>query len=146
MGAMRMHRVLGGLAIALTLSACGPSAAPPGRWEGFGESAAWLIMVRLEVHSDNEIKASALSANVDGASLPARMTLEQELKDAMVRQWPEAPKAQVSFKGNAIVRKDGYAPVFVFDPAQKTMTFHFYAGGKLSEKVTLRPVETFKAR
>lgn len=134
------------LLLALALGACGRAEAPPGRWEGFGESANWLIAVRLEVHSDNEIKASALSAGVEGATLPQRMALEQELKASMLKQWSEAPKAQVSFKGNAIVRKDGYAPLFVFDPAQGTMTFHFYAGGKLSERVTLKPVTEFKPR
>lgn len=134
------------LVLTLALGACGPAAAPPGRWEGFGESANWLIAVRLEVHSDNEIKASALSASVEGASLPQRMALEQELKASIIDQWRDAPKAQVSFKGNAIVRKNLYAPIFVFDPVQRTMTFHFYAGGKLTERVTLRPVADFKTR
>jgi hypothetical protein len=131
------------LVCVFALAACKEPAAPPGRWEGFSESQNWLIAVRLELNSDQTMKASALSALVANADLPQRYGLEQELKQGMKKQWSAVTKTDIGFDGNAITRKDGYAPIFVFEPRTRAMIFHFYAGGKLTEKVTLRPVETF---
>jgi hypothetical protein len=125
------------------LTACREPTAPPGRWEGYSESQNWLIAVRLELHADEKMRASALSALVSGADLPRRYELEQHLKDGMKRQWSSVAETPISFDGNAITRKDGYAPIFVYEPISRAMVFHFYAGGKLTEKVTLRPVNTF---
>jgi hypothetical protein len=128
----------------LALTACGgESDTPKGRWEGFSESPAWQIAVRLELKKDGEMRASALSALVDGADLPRRHQLEQELKQGIKDQWSAVPKTDIDFNGNTITRKGGYAPIFVYEPGARAMVFHFYAGGKLTEKVTLRPVETF---
>lgn len=128
---------------ALTLTACGDSDAPKGRWEGFSESQTWLIAVRLEMQENNVMRASALSAYVADADLPRRYALGQELRDGMKTQWSAVPRSDIAFTGNTITRKEGYAPLFVYQPGSNGMVFHFYAGGKLTEKVTLRPVETF---
>lgn len=130
------------LAIAC-LTGCGESEAPKGRWEGFAESHDWLIAVRLEMQKGNMMRASALSAHIAGTDLPRRRDLEQELRQGMKDQWSAVPKTGVSFTGNTITRQKGYAPLFIHQPASNAMVFHFYAGGKLTEKVTLRPVETF---
>jgi hypothetical protein len=89
------------------------------------------------------MRASALSAYVAGADLPRRHALEQELRQGMKDQWSAVPRSDIAFTGNTVTRKEGYAPLFIFEPSSKAMVFHFYAGGKLTEKVTLRPVETF---
>jgi hypothetical protein len=89
------------------------------------------------------MKASALSAFVAEADLPRRHELETELRAGMKDQWPAVTKTDIAFSGNTITRKEGYAPLFIFEPGSRAMTFHFYAGGKLTEKVTLRPVEAF---
>jgi hypothetical protein len=127
----------------LLLASCGESEAPAGRWEGFIDSPTWIIVVRLEVTSGNNIKASALSANVDGMTLPNKFDTARQLKFAMLKQWPQAVRGQVDFKENTLTRAGHFAPLFVFDQAKKTMTFYFYAGGKLAEKVVCLPVERF---
>jgi hypothetical protein len=130
-------------ALSLLLSACGDSNAPQGRWQGFQSSPSWIIAVRMEMQPDNRMKASALSANVDGASLPRRFELEGELQTAVRAQWNAAQISQMEYVGNTVTRKKGYAPVFVYEPRSQKMIFHFYAGGKLAETVALSPVKTF---
>jgi hypothetical protein len=137
------RRLILALFIAATLTACGDATAPRGRWEGFSESQNWLIAVRLEMHKNNVMRASALSAYVADADLPRRHALEQDLRKGIKDQWNAVPRSDIAFNGNTITRKEGYAPLFVYQPGSKGMVFHFYAGGKLTEKVTLRPVETF---
>jgi hypothetical protein len=143
-GSCVMARILClALACLLGLAACSEPAAPPGRWEGFSESPDWLIAVRLELQPNNTMRASALTALVTDADLPRRYALEQELKTGMKAQWPSVTKTDIDFNGKSITRREGYAPIFVYEPNSRAMIFHFYAGGKLTEKVTLRPVGNF---
>ena len=130
-------------ALLLLLAACGETQAPTGRWEGFIDSPSWMIAVRLQVDDGNAIRASALSANVDGMTLPAKFDTARQLKTALKQQWPQAVRGQVDFHNDTMTRAGHIAPLFVFDPQARTMTFHFYAGGKLSEKVVCLPVEEF---
>ena len=134
------------LLLALALTACGSAAAPPGRWEGFSQSAKWLIAVRLQVDKGNVIHATALSVSVDGVSLPRRMELTDKIKTTLVEQWPEAAAGKVDFRNNTITKAGGVAPLFVFDSKAGTMTFHFYAGGRLTERIKLYPVRAFASR
>jgi len=127
----------------LLVAACGDSQAPVGRWEGFIDSPTWIIVVRLEVMSGNNIRASALSANVDGMTLPAKFAAARQLKTAIGKQWPQAVRGHVDFKGDTMTRAGHVAPLFVFDEKARTMTFYFYAGGKLTEKVVCLPVKDF---
>ncbi|HAH10569.1 MAG TPA: hypothetical protein DCL54_11930 [Alphaproteobacteria bacterium] len=127
----------------LLLAACSEPQAPPGRWEGFSVSPDWVIAVRLEMAKGNVMRASALSAALTGEDLPRKVALENEVRTAMRAQWLAVPKGQIEFKGNTVTRTNGFAPVFVYEPASRAMVFHFYAGGKLTEKVTLRPVDSF---
>lgn len=129
--------------IAFCVAACGESQSPKGRWEGFSQSPDWLIAVRLEMQKGNVMRASALSAHVAGADLPRRHDLEQELRQGMKDQWSAVMRTDIAFTGNTITRKEGYAPLFIYEPASNSMVFHFYSGGKLTEKVTLRPVADF---
>jgi hypothetical protein len=143
---MHMPQVLGLLiTLALTLTGCGSAQAPAGRWEGFSQSAKWLVAVRLQVDRGNVIHATALSVNVDGAALPKRLALTTKIKSALVEQWPMAVEGKVEFKNNTITKAGGYAPLFVHDPKTNTMIFNFYAGGRLTEKIKLYPVREFAA-
>src|SRR5882762_1572735 len=132
MGRLRRYSLLASL---LLFTSCGNSQAPTGRWEGFIESPAWAIAVRLQVDEGNTIRASALSAGVEGMPMPAKFEAERQLKTAMKDGWPKAVRGQVDFANDTMTRTGGVAPLFVFDPRSRTMTFYFYAGGKLSEKV-----------
>src|SRR5689334_18611319 len=82
----------------LLLTSCGASQAPVGRWEGFIDSPTWIIAVRLQVEDGNAIRASALSANVEGMSLTAKFDAAHELKAALNKQWPQAIRGQVDFR------------------------------------------------
>ena len=127
----------------LLLASCGNTQAPAGRWQGFIESPNWAIAVRLQVEDGNAIRASALSTGIDGMSLPAKFEAERQIKAALKDQWPKAARGQVDFQNDTMTRAGGVAPLFVFEPRSRTMTFYFYAGGKLTEKVVCLPVEHF---
>jgi hypothetical protein len=131
------------LVLSLAIAGCGGGDAPQGRWEGFSQSANWLVAVRLQVDKGNVIRATALSVGVDGVSLPRRMELTRQIKSALPQQWPMAPVGQIDFKDNIITKAGGFAPLFVYDPRSQTMTFQFYAGGRLTERVKLHPVRQF---
>lgn len=134
------------IALALVLAGCGDSNAPPGRWEGFSQSAKWLVAVRLQVDKGNVIHATALSVSVDGVSLPKRLELTDKIKTSLVAQWPMAVEGKIDFKDNTITKAGGYAPLFLYDPKSNSMTFNFYAGGRLTERIKLYPVKTFASR
>jgi hypothetical protein len=130
--------------MALTLlSACSGSQAPPGRWEGFSQSAEWLVAVRLQVDPGNTIHSTALSVSIEGVSLPRRLELTRKIKRTLVEQWPEAVVGKIDYKNRTLTKAGGVAPLFAFDPKSGSMTFHFYAGGKLTEKIKLYPVKYF---
>ena len=142
-----MPRTLGLiLALTLTLAGCGDTNDPQGRWEGFAQSAKWLVAVRLQVERGNVIHAEALSIDVEGVTLPKRLELTNKIKAALVDQWPMAVEGKIDFKNNTITKAGGYAPLFLYDPKANTMTFNFYAGGRLTEHVKLYPVQQFAAR
>lgn len=132
--------------LALMLAGCGDTTAPQGRWEGFSQSAKWLVAVRLQVDKGNIIHAEALSVGVEGVSLPRRVELADKIKSQLVEGWPTAAEGKIDFKNNTITKAGGFAPLFVYDPKTRTMTFNFYAGGRLTEKIKLYPVRAFAAR
>jgi hypothetical protein len=131
------------LGLALALTACGATEAPPGRWEGFADTPKWLLAVRLQVDPGNVIHATALSVDVDGVSLPRRVELSRKIKATLVQQWPDAVEGKVDYKDGVVTKAGGYAPLFTFDPKTRNMTFHFYAGGRLTDRIKLYPVRTF---
>jgi hypothetical protein len=131
-------------ALAMTwISGCGNAQAPQGRWEGFSQSAEWLVAVRLQVDPGNTIHSTALSVNVEGISLPRRLELTRKIKQTLILQWPAAVVAKVDYRNKTLTKAGGVAPLFVFDPKSGAMTFHFYGGGKLTEKIKLYPVKVF---
>ena len=137
--------ILAALALAIgLLTGCGGSTeAPAGRWEGFSESAHWLVTVRLQVDRGNTIHATALSVNIDGISLARRMELTRKIKSALLDEWSRAVVGKVDYKNETITKAGGVAPLFMFDAKSGGMTFYFYAGGKLTERIKLYPVKVF---
>jgi hypothetical protein len=142
---MHMPRTIGFIAaFALTwLSACSNAEAPQGRWEGFSQSGDWLVAVRLQVDPGNTIHSTALSVDIRGVSLPRRLELTRKIKSTLAEKWPDAVVGKVDYNNKTITKAGGVAPLFVFDPRSGSMTFHFYAGGKLTEKIKLYPVRHF---
>jgi hypothetical protein len=129
--------------ILLLLAACSQQQAPVGRWEGYLEDTDWIIAVRLQVNEGNTIYATALSLEVSGMSGASRLENTQTLLQTLPERWKEATPGEIDFSNNILRRKGGIAPLFVYEPSGNTMTFHFYAGGKLTRRVSLRPVRTF---
>ena len=140
----RPHTIgfIAALALSL-LTACSGSQAPQGRWEGFSESADWLIAVRLQVDPGNNIHSTALSVSVEGISLPRRLELARRIRTTLVEEWPASVVRKVDYKNGTLTKAGGFAPLFVFDPKTGVMMFQFYGGGKLTERIKLYPVKYF---
>ena len=136
-------RLLAATLALVLLASCGETEAPTGKWEGYSESANWLLGVRLKVDPGNVIHATALSINVTDTSLPERQALAEKMQTMMPEQWKTATRSKVDFRDNVIHKVGGIAPLFIYDPKRRTMTFTFYARGKLTEHVKLKPVEKF---
>ena len=125
------------------LAGCSSEEAPVGRWEGHLESSDWILAVRLQVEPGNIIRATALSVDVSEASLAEREQTARTIKRALPVQWETATRGEVRFNNNILTRKNGTAPLFVYAPEDRSMTFNFYAFGKLTKRVHLNPVEEF---
>ncbi|MBU6155906.1 MAG: hypothetical protein KJS87_03160 [Alphaproteobacteria bacterium] len=125
------------------LAACSQQQAPVGRWEGYLEDTDWIIAVRLQVNEGNTIYATALSLEVAGMSNAMRAENTETLLQTLPDQWKAAELGEIDFSDNILRRKGGVAPLFVYEPSDNTMTFHFFAGGKLTRRVYLRPVKSF---
>jgi hypothetical protein len=134
--------VLLGMSI-LLLAACSSEQAPVGRWEGFHESGEWILAIRLQVEPGNVIRATALSVDVAGTSAAEHARNAKTIRRALPVQWETATRGEVDFRSNTLTRKHGNAPLFVYEPADGSMTFHFYAFGKLTRRVHLDPVKEF---
>jgi hypothetical protein len=127
----------------LLLTACSSDPAPVGRWEGYHESSDWIVAVRLQVEPGNMIRATALSVDVSGTSASEHARNARTIKRALPVQWETATRGEIDFRSNTLTRKNGNAPLFVYAPADRSMTFHFYAFGKLTRRVHLDPVKEF---
>lgn len=139
----RLMKIAAVAVAVLALTACGTEEAPVGRWEGYSESANWIVAVRLQVDKENVIHATALSIQVKDTTLPERLNLTNKIKRMLPLEWEHAVRGKVDFRNNILRRAGGVAPLFVFKPQDRSMTFNFYAGGKLTEHVRLHPVKNF---
>ena len=143
---MRLPQTVGifaALALMVGLAGCGSGDAPAGRWEGFSESAHWLVTVRLQVDPGNTIHATALSVSIDGTSLARRLELTRKIKSTLLDEWSRAVVGKIDYRNETITKAGGVAPLFMFDPKSGGMTFFFYANGRLTERIKLYPVKTF---
>jgi hypothetical protein len=134
-------------ALCLGLSACADSRPPAGRWEGLYEDAGVIIVARLEIAQNGQIRVSAPNAiTSDGPLSPAeRTSIVQQLQARLAQSWPAVEPLPLEFDGHVFRKPGGVAPQLEWDASRKRMTMIYYSGSRSSVRVALTSVGEFGA-
>jgi hypothetical protein len=138
-------RILFAFAVAaLALSSCSKPAAPQGRWEGAYETPDTLIVARMEVEPDGEVRVSAPDL-LDVGSLNAddRAAARQRLSDGLAAGWDTVAPRQFDFDGTVFRKPGGIAPQMKWDRDKKRMTLVMYLGANPGLDIPLHTVSDF---
>jgi hypothetical protein len=133
--------------LCLGLSACADSHPPTGRWEGLYEDAGVIIVARLEIAGNGQVRVSAPNAITSEQPLsPAeRANLVQQLQARLAQSWPAVEPLPLEFDGQVFRKPGGVAPQLEWDAARKRMTMIYYSGNRSSVRVALTSVGEFDA-
>jgi hypothetical protein len=142
------RRLAAGLgALCLALSACADSRPPTGHWEGVYEDAGVIIVARLEIAANGNVRVSAPNAITSESPLsPAeRAALVQQLQTRLAASWPSVKPLPLEFDGHVFRKPGGVAPQLEWDAERKRMTMVYYSGNRSSVRVALNAVGEFGA-
>jgi hypothetical protein len=144
---MRRYPRFAILAGLLALSACSSPKPPIGRWEGAYEDQGVIIVARLQIDSEGQVRVSAPNAITDKAPISdaERDSLRAKLQAGLAAAWPNVPPLPLEFDGHVFHKAGGVAPQLVWDAASKRMILVFYSGNRSSIHVPLEGVREFTA-
>ena len=133
------------LAAALTplLAGCGKSQPPVGKWEGGYESGGDLVVARLEILANGQVKVMA--PDITNAIGPREHIdeLRAGLAADLANGWSEVTPRSFEFDGKTFRKPGGIAPQMIWDKATNQMTLELYIGARPAMPVPLRPVNDF---
>jgi hypothetical protein len=133
------------LAGVLLLATCSNPQPPVGRWQGLYEDSGVMIVARLEIGADGQVRVSAPNAiaDVGAMSQRERADLRARLEGGLAESWPHVPPLPLEFDGKAFHKPGGVAPQLEWDGKAKHMTLVFYSGSRPSVRVPLKAVSAF---
>jgi hypothetical protein len=131
------------LMAALTLATCSPSAPPQGRWEGAYESGDTMIVARLEIGRDGQVRISLPDITGVSSDQAERYTTRESLADRLAGGWGEVGPRPMDFDGTTFRKPGGIAPQIDYDKASNTMTVYVYLGTAPAIRVPLHAVPDF---
>jgi hypothetical protein len=131
----------------LALAACSSAKPPIGRWEGAYEDSGLIIVARLQIDSQGQVRVSAPNAITDAAPIAdsERAALRTKLEAGLAAAWPDVTPSALEFDGHAFHKPGGVAPQLEWDPTSKRMILVFYSGNRSSIRIPLDRVEEFAA-
>jgi len=132
------------LLVLAVLAGCSKPAPPQGRWEGGYAANGTIIVARMEVEADGQVRVSAPDiTNLQGAR-PEQFQLEREkLAADLASGWDSVAPRPFDFDGKTFRKPGGIAPQMVWDKASNQMTLELYIGANPALPVPLRPVDGF---
>ena len=132
------------LLVLAALTGCSKPTPPQGRWEGGYAANGTIIVARMEVGADGQVRVSAPDiTNLQGAK-PEQFQLEREkLAADLASGWDSVAPRPFDFDGNTFRKPGGIAPQMVWDKASNQMTLELYIGANPALPVPLRPVDGF---
>lgn len=140
-----MHRSLAVLVLAIALAGCWRHASPPaGRWEGTYETSDVMVVARMEVEPNGDVRVSAPDlSDVGGASEDERKGMRASLAAGLAEGWDKVAPRPFDFDGRIFRKPDGIAPQMKWDPDTRTMTLVVYLGTHPAIDIGLRAVDDF---
>ncbi|HEX4635992.1 MAG TPA: hypothetical protein VH189_07400 [Rhizomicrobium sp.] len=138
-----MNKALLLVVLATALAACGKSRPPVGKWEGGTESGGDLVVARLEILPNGQVKVMA--PDITNAIGPREHIdeLRARLAADLANGWSEVTPRTFEFDGKTFRKPGGIAPQMVWDKASNQMTLELYIGARPAVPVPLRPVDDF---
>jgi hypothetical protein len=129
--------------LAAALAACGKSQPPVGKWEGGTESGGNLVVARVEILPNGQVKVMA--PDVTNAVGPRERIdeLRARLAADLANGWSEVAPRSFDFDGKTFRKPGGIAPQMVWDKSSNQMTLELYIGAQPAMPVHLRPVDDF---
>jgi len=129
--------------VAAALAACGKSQPPVGKWEGGTDSGGNLVVARVEILPNGQVKVMA--PDITNAVGPRERIdeLRARLAADLANGWSAVAPRSFDFDGKTFRKPGGIAPQMVWDKASNQMTLELYIGAQPAMPVPLRPVEDF---
>jgi hypothetical protein len=126
------------------LCACSKPTPPAGRWEGGYSANGTIVVARVEVESDGQVRVSAPDITNFGNAKPEQYSQERErLAADLATGWDGVAPRPLDFDGTTFRKPGGLAPQMVWDKASNQMTLELYIGANPALPVPLRPVDAF---
>jgi len=129
--------------VAAALAACGKSQPPVGKWEGGTDSGGNLVVARVEILPNGQVKVMA--PDITNAVGPRERIdeLRARLAADLANGWSAVAPRSFDFDGKTFRKPGGIAPQMVWDKASNQMTLELYIGAQPAMPVPLRPVVDF---
>ena len=126
------------------LLACSKPAPPVGKWEGGYQSISTLVVARVEVMPDGQVRVSAPDiTNLELATAERLAQLRQQLAADLATGWDGVGPRPFDFDGETFRKPGGIAPQMVLDKKTNQMVLELYIGARAALAVPLRPVPEF---
>ena len=141
---MRRHALFSAVLLPLLLLGCSKPAPPVGKWEGGYQSIATLVVARVEVMADGQVRVSAPDiTNLELATADRLTQLRQQLAADLATSWDGVAPRPFDFDGTTFRKPGGIAPQMVWDKNTNQMVLELYIGARAALPVPLRPVPAF---
>lgn len=126
----------------LTLCGCTRSTTPPeGRWEGAYDSGGTMIVARLEIGHDGQVRISV--PDVAGVGGDEGSAMRDSLAERLAGGWGDVSPRPMDFDGQTFRKPGGFAPQIDYDKSSNTMTVYVYLGTNPAIRVPLHAVTDF---
>ena len=131
------------IVIAAALAGCSKPQPPVGKWEGGTDSGGNLVVARVEILPNGQVKVMA--PDITNAVGPRERIdeLRARLAADLANGWSAVAPRSFDFDGKTFRKPGGIAPQMVWDKASNQMTLELYIGAQPAMPVPLRPVEDF---
>jgi hypothetical protein len=141
-------RFSAGLLVALAclflgIAACSKPSPPVGKWEGGMESGGDLVVARVEILPNGQVKVMAPDITNAIGAREQMNEFRARLSADLANGWSEVKPRSFEFDGKTFRKPGGIAPQMVWDKASNHMTLELYIGARPALPVPLRPVDDF---
>jgi hypothetical protein len=128
----------------LLLAGCSKPQPPVGKWEGGIETGGIIVVARVEIAANGQVRVSAPDVtNIPDGKPDVALQERERLQAELVNAWPDVKPREFAFDGKTFRKPGGVAPQMVWDKATNQMTLEIFIGANPALPVALRPVPEF---